>query len=160
MLPCYLMKNKLPIICGSIDAGLTIILVVVFAVVAGKSPSELLAKYQGLLLIVLIIALIAGWRGYVDAIKLLLNDHSWLRPARDGFLIGSIPLPVSHLIGILQEAFAAGPPWPALGYSPLSEWLKYIVWMIGWSILFGGAGALYGMVLSGINRIIVNKIPE
>lgn len=149
------MKRKQPIVCASIDATLTVIIVAVIAALDGKSPLELASKYQGFLFIVLIISLVAGWRGYVDANKLLSGDRNWLRPTREGFIIGFIPLPGSHAFGILREAIAAGPPWPALGYSPMSEWLKYIIWILGWSILFGGIGALYGLLLSGINRMIV-----
>lgn len=151
------MNKKLPIVCASIDAIFTIIIMIVIAAFDGKTPIDLVTRYQGFLFIVLIISLVAGWRGHADANRILSDARSWSRPARDGFIIGFIPLPVSHAIGILQEAIAAGPPWPTLGYSSITEWLKYVAWMFGWSILFGGIGALYGLLLSGINRMLVKK---
>jgi len=48
----------------------------------------------------------------------------------------------SEPIGILNEAFAAGPPWPSLGYAIEGEWAG------------GAPGAVCGLALSGVNRAL------
>jgi len=154
------MKTKqIPILCGTIDCLITLLLTFVFAALLGHWPWEVITKIKGYLLFSLLISLIAGHRGFINAQRGMIGDSRLVQPVKEGFIIGFFPIPIIHGYGILQEALA-GPesPWPSIGYSPISEWLKYIFYTFCLSIVCGMIGAIYGLFLSRINRVILKKI--
>ena len=155
------MTNKrLSKICIFITVLLTLIILLAFISCFGKTAHELITHYYWVLFFAVIVAFIAGWRSYADMKRLTSGNRSWRRPATEGFLFGFLPVPISHAMGMLQEAFAAGPPWPAFGYAPLADWFRYFIWLITSSCIFGILGALYAMLLSGINRILLRTIAD
>ena len=151
-------KKQIPILCGAIDWFISITLVLVFSALAGHWPWELMTIFPGFLLSALLLSLIAGYRGFVDTRRVIAGDPGLFRPAQEGFIIGFFPIPIINGIGILQEALAAGPPWPGIGYSPISEWLKYILYTFCWSAVTGMIGAIYGIFLARVNRTILKRI--
>jgi len=150
--------KRLSSICILINGILTLTILLVFMLSFGKKLHELITHYPFALFIAVIIALIAGWRSHSDMRKLLSGKRSWRRPAIEGFMFGFLPLPISHATGMLQEAFAAGPPWPSFGYVSLVDWFQYLFWLISMSSIFGIIGALWAMLLSGINRIALRTL--
>jgi hypothetical protein len=152
--------KRLSSVCILLNGFLTLTILCAFMLNAGKTPYELATHYSWALFIALIISLIAGWRSYADMRRLLIGNRSWWRPASEGFIFGFLPGPISHVIGMLQEAFAAGPPWPSIGYSSLADWFQYLFWLTIWSALLGIVGAVYAMLLSGINRIALKILAD
>jgi hypothetical protein len=147
--------NKISIISTLINGLSTLILLLILAFNAGKPPIEIVTKYYWTLMIAVIISLIAAWRSHSDIKRLIIGKHSWLRPACEGFILGFSPIPLFHIVGISQEAFAAGPPWPTIGYSSLEVWIQYLFWLISISTAFGVVCSMYAILLSGINRMIL-----
>jgi hypothetical protein len=147
-------------ICILINGLLTLTILLVFMLSSGKTPHELITRYSWALFIAVVIALITGWRSYADMRRLLSGKRSWKRPAVEGFMFGFLPVPIFHATGILQEAFAAGPPWPSFGYSSLADWIQYLFWLISMSSIFGIITAVYAMLLSGINRIALRTLAD
>jgi len=149
------MANRgLPLVCALVDALVTLA-AFVCAATAGKMPLDVIRTKPWALAAVVIVAVVAAWRGHADARRIISATGGWTRPAVEGFAVGFLPVPISHAIGMIQEALAAGPPWPSLGYSPFSDWLQYLFWLLIWAVIFGVAGGVYGIVLSCINRIVL-----
>jgi hypothetical protein len=139
------------------DGAITFLGAFVLGFVAGKAPSEILSQNFGILVFVVIpVSLVVTWRGYVHTVKLLAGNRGWVRPALEGFILGAAPLPLSHIAGMLQEALAAGPPWPSIGYSPLSDWIHYLGIVSATSAVAGLIGSIYAVLLSGVNRVIIH----
>ncbi len=149
--------KHLPLICGLTDGTLTVVGAFIIGLLGGKAPSELLSQNMGLLLIIVVPASLAvTWRGSAHTVRLLAGNRGWVRPAVEGFILGAIPFPLFQLSGILQEAMAAGTLWPTIGYSPLSEWLRYLGVVSAVSAATGAIGALYAVFLPGVNRSIIH----
>lgn len=145
----------------TIGSGLlTFAVLCAFALSAGKTPYELVTRYLWALFVALIIAVVVAWRTYADMKRLLAGKRSWKRPVIEGFVFGFLPGPISQGVGMIQEAFAAGPPWPSFGYSSMSDWFWHLSWLIPCSALFGTVGALYAALLSGINRIALKVLAD
>lgn len=154
-------SNRLPTICALTDMVITTMLMLfAFSLREGQHVLEFSYDHIGVLLLILIIALAATWRGYADAKRILSGNLQWLKPAKEGFIIGFIPLPLSQAISIYQEAFAAGPSWPSPGYSPLSDWFIYLPWIALWSAFCGAIGACYGLFLSWTNRLLIRRVRQ
>jgi hypothetical protein len=153
------MTNKvLSSLCAFIDGLITLVIFIIIAGIDGKTPAYLVNERAGLLLFVLVIAAIVMWRGYADAKRLLIDRRNWTRPSIEGFVFGFLVAPVSQGVGMLQEAFAAGPPWPSFGYSPLSDWLRYLFWLMILSVVLGVVAGICTTLLSLINRLIISIV--
>jgi ABC-type antimicrobial peptide transport system permease subunit len=148
---------RLPRICALTDGTTTIVAACVFCYLNGKTPSEIISQNIGMVLFLVFPAsLIAAWLGYVHTVQLLDGNKSWVRPLVEGFVVGAVPWPLFSVIGMLQEAIAAGPAWPTIGFSPLSEWVQYFGFLFVASVVAGAIGALYAAFLSAINRAIIH----
>ena len=153
-------KNKIPRIGSTINGIVTFLTLVILVFNVGKSPIEIITNHSSFLLIALALSVIAAWRSYADIKRLLLGKRSWLRPAFEGFLFGFFPIPVFHIFGMVQEAYATGPPWPSIGYASAEVWIQYFFWLISTSSLFGVACAGYAILLSGINRLVLKRLTD
>ena len=156
------MKNTTSqaLLCGTADA--LFVLLITFGSAAyydGTSPLRLITeKWHILFTIIVPVSLMVGWRGGAHASRLISGNRSWFQPALEGFGWGFLFLPVCHAIGIMNEAFAAGPPWPSPGYSSAGDWLQYFWYLLQASATLGGVGALVGLCVSGINRLMLGML--
>ena len=155
-----MIENKISRTGAVINGSLTLLILVILVFKAGKSPIEIITNYSSFLLIALAISVIVAWRSYADIGRLLVGKRSWLRPALEGFMFGFFPIPIFHIFGMVQEAYAAGPPWPSIGYASFEVWIQYLFWLISTSSFFGVACAGYAILLSGINRALLKKITD
>ncbi|MEH0018638.1 MAG: hypothetical protein V6Z89_03245 [Desulfobacter sp.] len=153
-------KNKISRVGSIINGTVTFLILVILIFNAGKSPIEIITNYFSFLLIALALSVIVAWRSYADIKRLFVGKRSWLRPASEGFFFGFFPIPAFHIFGMVQEAYAAGPPWPSIGYASAEVWIQYFFWLISTSSLFGAACAGYAILLSGINRLILKKLTD
>lgn len=150
-----IIKN-LPLLCGVIDAAIILVVALVITIAEGKTPKILLQQNPGIVFgFLLPLCMITAWRGTAHTKKLIIGDCGWLRPATEGFLIGSLPIPFIQTIGMLNEAMAAGPNWPSLGNAIEGEWASFFLWLLQMSIMAGVVGAVCGLFLSGVNRILI-----
>jgi len=152
--------KKLSQACTIGNGLLTLAVLCAFALSTGKTPYELVTRYLWTIFVAVIIAAVVAWRTYADVKRLLAGKRSFKRPVIEGFVFGFLPGPLSHGLGMIQEAFAAGPPWPSFGHSSLSDWLWYLYYLVPWWTLFGAVGAVYAALLSGINRIALKVLAD
>lgn len=148
--------KNLPLLCGVIDSAIIVVAALIIATVGGKPPKMLLQQSPGIVFgFLLPLCVVTAWRGAAHAKKLLSGHYSWLRPAIEGFLVGFLPVPFIQTIGILNEALAAGPPWPSLGHAIEGEWARYFLWVLQISFQTGAVGAVCGLAFSGVNRVVI-----
>jgi hypothetical protein len=152
-------RNKnLPLLCGVIDSAIILMVFLIFATIEGKPPKILFQQNPGIVFgFLLPLCVVTAWRGAALTKKLIIGQCGWLRPATEGFLMGFLPVPFMLTIGMLIEALAAGPPWPSLGHAIEGEWSSYFLWVVQISLLTGIVGAVYGLAISYVNRVLIRR---
>lgn len=150
------MPDRKVFLCGTIDTLLVVMITFAIAAYEGLTPLGLFAeKGRFLLTFVMPISVLVGWRGGAHASRLVGGQRSWFRPALEGFAWGFLVIPVTQVIGIISEAFAAGPPWPTPGYSSLQDWFRYFGYLLQISAALGGVGVVVALTVSSINRLLL-----
>lgn len=148
--------QNIPLLCGVIDSVIIFPVAILFAAAEGSPPKILVQENPGIFFGFLMpLCILIAWRGTAHTKRLITGHDGWVRPAVEGFLAGFLPIPFIQTIGILNEAVAAGPPWPLLGNAIEGEWAAYFLWLLRGSLLTGTVGAVCGLVLSGVNRLLI-----
>lgn len=151
--------QNIPLLCGVIDSAIVLAVVLLLAATEGKPPRTLMQENPGIVFGYLLpLCVVTLWRGTTHTKKLMSGYRGWLRPAIEGFTVGFLPIPFIQTIGILNEAIAAGPPWPSLGHAIEGEWAAYFLWLLNASVLAGFVGAICGIALSGVNRLLIRRL--
>jgi hypothetical protein len=150
--------RHLILICPILDTVPAVVLFSLAVIQAGKSLHDLFAHLLVPFLLALALTAVSAWRGFADTKRHLASRNTWLRPAAEGFLCGFLAVVIIHIIGIAQEAFAAGNPWPSVKYSPLSAWVPYLGRLLVEGSVWGAVGSAYGCFLSGLNRITIKAL--
>ena len=70
----------------------------------------------------------AGWRGKLDAERLLKGNRSFIRPVVEGFIVGFTLIVLISAFGLASEALASGGIYDNVLYDPwrIKSWVELI----------------------------------
>jgi hypothetical protein len=98
---------------------------------------------------------VVSWRGYCHARSVLAGAARWYRLPLEGFAIGFVP-PFLWLSALAAgTALSAGAPYDSAESWGLAEWGAYLAFASEISLVTGCTGAVVGLILTGLNRLLL-----
>jgi hypothetical protein len=151
--------RKAALFVAGIDACVVVLVAFGVALAEGKTPADfVLRRTEVLLGFVLPVAMAVSFWAWWDLRGFARGRHGLWRPAVQAFVLGFLPRPVSDGLGIVRDAFAAGPPWPTPGHSSVGEWLSYSGEVLLFASITGLLAVSIGLMLVLANRWLYVKL--